>query len=60
MSKLKAIFFVLLIISISYANTQETAVEHNNTRVSVYLHPFSTFSGIILSILSISPENPYG
>ncbi|MDR0516122.1 MAG: hypothetical protein LBH25_03670 [Fibromonadaceae bacterium] len=37
------ICFVLLIISISYANTQETAIEQNNTRVSVYLHPIHTF-----------------
>ncbi|MDR2594190.1 MAG: hypothetical protein LBC87_05405 [Fibromonadaceae bacterium] len=35
------ICFTLLIISISYANEQEDAVEHNNTRVSVYLHPAS-------------------
>jgi len=33
------IYFILLVISIPYANTQEAAVEQNNTRVSVYLHP---------------------
>jgi hypothetical protein len=35
------ICFTLLIISISHANELEEAVEHNNTRVSVYLHPAS-------------------
>jgi len=35
------ICFTLLIISISRATEQEDAVEHNNTRVSVYLHPAS-------------------
>ena len=46
------IYFVLLIISISYANEQKTAVEQDNARVSIYLHPFSTY----VSIRSI----PYG
>ncbi|MDR0518276.1 MAG: hypothetical protein LBH25_14685 [Fibromonadaceae bacterium] len=41
------ISFALLIISISYANVQETAAEQNNTRVSAYLHPFSTYSGVL-------------
>jgi len=35
------IFFALLIISIAHANEQEEVLEHNNTRVSVYLHPVS-------------------
>jgi len=34
----------LLIISISYANAQETAVEKNNLGLSIYLHPFSTLT----------------
>ncbi|MDR2553899.1 MAG: hypothetical protein LBC64_00595 [Fibromonadaceae bacterium] len=37
------ICFALLIIFISYANTQEEPVEQNNTRVSVYLHPVYIF-----------------
>ncbi|MDR2595248.1 MAG: hypothetical protein LBC87_10820 [Fibromonadaceae bacterium] len=40
------ICLVLLIISISYANTQEPATEQNNTRGAFYLHPFSTYSGM--------------
>ena len=39
---------VLLIISISYANEQETAVQQDNTRVSVYLHPVSLSLGLLL------------
>ncbi|MCL1956876.1 MAG: hypothetical protein FWF63_06100 [Fibromonadales bacterium] len=40
------ICFALLIIS-SYANELEEAIEHNNTRVSLYLHPASLFSNLI-------------
>jgi len=35
--------FILLIISIPYANTQEVAIEQNNARISVYLHPAYVF-----------------
>jgi len=44
------ICFALLIISISYANELEEAAEHNNTRVSVYLHPAS----LCVSLLDIT------
>jgi len=45
------ICFVLLIISISYANTQETVIEQNNARISVYLHPVS----MLFTLWGISP-----
>ncbi|MDR0517330.1 MAG: hypothetical protein LBH25_09840 [Fibromonadaceae bacterium] len=52
------ICFVLLTISISYADEQETTVEQNNTRVSVYLHPayfllFKPFGTIVYSTVEI-------
>jgi len=38
------ICIVLLIMSISYANAQETAEVQDNTRASFYFHPLSLFS----------------
>jgi hypothetical protein len=35
---------ILLVISISDINAQETAEEHENTRMSIYFHPFSLSS----------------
>ena len=56
------ICFALLIISISYANEQEEALEHNNTRVSVYLHPVSLLffsSAIGLTPIYSTVEVPF-
>ncbi|MCL2100546.1 MAG: hypothetical protein FWH22_02395 [Fibromonadales bacterium] len=48
------VYVISLIISISHANAQETAKEQDNTRVSVYLHPFSLiYSPIVYDPLAI-------
>jgi len=53
--------FVLLTISISYADTQEELVANiSNTRVSVYFHPFSTYLAIIgASPVYLTAEIPF-
>jgi len=54
------ISFILLIISIPYANTQEAAVEQNNTRVSVYLHPVTMYYALLeLSPIYLTVEIPF-
>jgi hypothetical protein len=61
MSKLKAsalTCFALLMIS--HANAQETAIEQNNTRVSIYLHPVSSYvSTFGLSPIYLTVEVPF-
>ena len=51
----------LLIISISYANAQETAVEKNNPGLSIYLHPATlAFSGFTsMNFIYMTFEMPF-
>jgi len=57
------IYFFLLVISISYADTQEEqAAKDNNTRVSIYLHPAYSyyFSNIDITAIYFTIEIPFG
>jgi len=57
----KYLLICLLIISTSYANTQEEQIaENDNARVSVYLHPVSTLLGIAgFSPIYLTVEIPF-
>jgi hypothetical protein len=53
-------FTCFALLMISYANAQETAVKQKNTRVSVYLHPFSTYTGILeMNPIYLTVEVPF-
>jgi hypothetical protein len=51
MAKIR-VLVLLLIISISYANAQETADVQDNTRISVYFHPLSLSSNMLFNIIN--------
>jgi hypothetical protein len=50
---------ILLVIFIFNVSAQETAIEQNNTRISVYLHPFSTSGMVGQSPLYLTVEIPF-